>query len=72
SFIEFGWSFIEFGWSFIEFGWSFIELEVSFIEFKQWLGWGKTLVNQLFQTCVYTIGSSGGETKLCFVSIAYI
>ncbi|MEH2053626.1 hypothetical protein, partial [Nostoc sp.] len=20
------------------------------------LGWGKTLVNQLFQTCVYTIG----------------
>ena len=25
------------------------------------LGWGKTLVNQLFQTCVYTVAVSGGE-----------
>ncbi|WP_292758575.1 hypothetical protein, partial [Nostoc sp. NOS(2021)] len=23
------------------------------------LGWGKTLVNQLFQTCVYTVGLRG-------------
>lgn len=25
------------------------------------LGWGKTLVNQLFQTCVYTVGIGLGK-----------
>ncbi|MEH2009097.1 hypothetical protein [Nostoc sp.] len=25
------------------------------------LGWGKILVNQLFQTCVYTVGKRGGS-----------
>ncbi|AUB38798.1 hypothetical protein COO91_04773 [Nostoc flagelliforme CCNUN1] len=27
------------------------------------LGWGKTLVNQLFQTCVYTVVAKGRGDK---------
>jgi hypothetical protein len=30
------------------------------------LGWGKTLVNQLFQTCVYTVALGRGEQILQF------
>ncbi|PHM07264.1 hypothetical protein, partial [Nostoc sp. 'Peltigera malacea cyanobiont' DB3992] len=56
--------FIEFGWSFIEFGW-------LFIEFKQWLGWSKTQILEQLQTCVYTVGSSGGETKHSFGGVGF-
>ncbi|MEH2009125.1 hypothetical protein, partial [Nostoc sp.] len=28
------------------------------------LGWGKTLINQLFQTCVYTVGRGAVGTEV--------